>query len=589
MVLRDIEIEAAGPYGWFAKQLTFGQQITQLYGPNGCGKTPIIQSIAFALGYPVKFREDVYQNCEAVILRLAVGDHEVELRRAIAREVDIRAVVDGEETKTFYNERELSGFIFSLFEIKTSKLTSTRNEPVDPYISTFLPLFFVDQDVGYSDLYKAPTSFIKSQHAEMMRLAFGLSPKHSFDKKKFAIQKAAHLGDLDRRIVRQQQLVENLTNELPSPRRDNAEVEREINDVREQIESMKNSRNFKDDAGSAIDRLISTRQRAYYGVEEEIRDLRLRVDSFGRIKNEIEVEINTLSLNDEARRLFSSFEEICSNSQCGLFLVSAGSYGKNLLYLRDQIKDLERNTTLQESRIDLLNSQREDIRTELSDLEKSRSDIYINEEIDAIIEVISELTTRIIDLQKEKQTLDALKKEECAYIEMLTQRESIQNELASLAGGGTTTDLDLLKIRRKLRDHIVNWLDILHTKNVSRDVYVDSDFGIQFGKENIRQIKGSTLTRVILAVRAAVFELYTENEAARFRFLILDTPRQQDIESADLGNYVSALKSLSMKNNSQIIFSTTEYRYQCTDDDKEWIPEFSGLEQNMFLGTAKNR
>lgn len=69
--------------------------------------------------------------------------------------------------------------------------------------------------------------------------------------------------------------------------------------------------------------------------------------------------------------------------------------------------------------------------------------------------------------------------------------------------------------------------------------------------------------------------------------MILDTPRQQDIEASDLANYVCALKAMAVKKEIQIIFSTTEYHYDCEVGDAEWIPEFAGLEQKMFLGTAE--
>lgn len=41
---------------------------------------------------------------------------------------------------------------------------------------------------------------------------------------------------------------------------------------------------------------------------------------------------------------FASFKDICSNIDCKLFTVSSESYAKNLLYLKDQIKDLESNS-----------------------------------------------------------------------------------------------------------------------------------------------------------------------------------------------------------------------------------------------------
>jgi len=460
---------------------------------------------------------------------------------------------------------------------------------VEPYLATYLPIFYLDQDNGYNSLYSPPGAFIKNQYTEMMRLAFGLPPKHSFDQKKIVIQKKRRRDELDRAVVRQQQLIQNLTKELSSPRRGSEELERKVLATREELEDLKDSRSLKNDADFSINKLISDRQNAYQKVEREIQELRVRVEGFGRIKEEIEIEINTLSLNEEARRLFGSFEDICSNRNCGLFLGSAESYGKNLLYLRDQVKDLQRNTVLQQSRIEQLGMQLQGIQVEISSLEKTRQEIYSGEGIEGIIETIGGLTRRIVDLQKEKQTVDELEREQDNYIKLLNEREVIQNDLASLGGTANTSDLRTLEIRRELRNRITFWLDVLRTKNVSREVHIDNDFSVQFGDERINQLAGSTLLRVILAVRTAVFELYTREKLNKFRFFILDTPRQQDIEAADLGNYISELKKLAVANDAQVIFSTTEYHYECADYDQEWVPEFPGTEQNMFLYTPQDR
>ena len=89
--------------------------------------------------------------------------------------------------------------------------------------------------------------------------------------------------------------------------------------------------------------------------------------------------------------------------------------------------------------------------------------------------------------------------------------------------------------------------------------------------------------RVVLAIRTAAFDIYTLDSGKRFRFLILDTPRQQDIEKEALARFIAELKELSVKTNAQIVFSTTDYHYHCGDGDVQWSPEFAGPEQKMFL------
>lgn len=588
MVLLSVQVKPAGEQGWQSPVLEFGEEFTQLFGPNGCGKTPVIQSIAYALGYPVTFRGDIYQHCESVTLYLRAGEQEVCLKRRIDRGFDAQIIVDG-EAASFYDEKEFSRTLFALLDVESETLTSTQSEPVRPYLATFLPLFYLDQDTAYTSLYSPPASFIRDQYAEMVRLAFGIPPKHSFDKKKIAIEKKHRLEDLDRAVVRKKSLLESLTAELPSPRRSLSELNTEIGQTMERIESLKKSNSLNSDADSAVSSMISDRQRDAHELASEIQDLRVRADGFVSIKNEIETEINTLSLNEEARRLFSSFEDICAKPECGLFLTSAESYGKNLLYLRDQVKDLDRNTKLQRARITELDHRLSEVKGEIAGLKSRRESIRSGGGIDGVIETMTQLSRTVFALRSEANAIENFEAEEASYLELLNERERVQNDLASIGGTGAVSDIRLIELRRDLRELILFWLDALHTKNVSREIHVDNDFGVQFGEEKIRQFRGSTLVRVILAIRAALFELYTRDPDNRFRFFILDTPRQQDIEAIDLGNFIANLKELARKNQAQIIFSTTEYHYECDAEDREWIPRYQGAEQKMFLGVGAPR
>lgn len=583
MVLLNVQIEPAGAQGWQSPVLEFGQQLTQLYGPNGCGKTPVIQSVAYALGYPVIFREDIYRHCESVTLNLLIGEQQICLKRRIDRSFDAQIIIRGKPA-SFYNEEEFSRALFELLDVEGETLTSIQNEPVRPYLAAFLPLFYLDQKKAYSSLYSPPAPFIRDQYAEMVRLAFDIPPKHSFDKKKIAIEKKRQLDELDRAVVRKQSLLESLSAELPSPRRSLGELRAEVKQAKERIKALKESEGLNSDADSTVTSMIYDKHHVARELASEIRDLRTRADGFESIKSEIETEINTLSLNEEARRLFSTFEDICGKRECGLFLTSAESYGKNLLYLRDQVKDLDRNTQLQRERIAGLNRRLSEVKEEIAGLERMREQIRSREGIDGVFETMAQFTRTAFALQNAANAVEEFEAEEASYLELLNEREKVQNDLASIGGSGAASDIRLLELRRDLREKILFWLDTLHTKNVSREIYVDNDFGVQFGEEKIRQFDGSTLVRVILAIRAALFELYTSDAANQFRFFMLDTPRQQDIEAIDLGNFIANLKELAERNQAQIIFSTTEYHYECDAKDREWTPQYQGAEQKMFLG-----
>ncbi len=583
MRLRTLKIEAEGPNGWASNELVFGREITELFGPNGCGKTPVIHSIAYCLGYPVKYRDDLLSKCSAAVLTLESEGSVVELRRKIGSQFDVE-VRAGENFRGYYSEKEYSAYLLDLFGFGVPTLTSAAGDATTPYMATLLPLFFLDQDHGYTSQYHAQNNFIRDQYAEMMRLVFGLPPKNSFDQKKLVLQKKQRVEQLDRAIVKRREMIAELTEDLGKVRRDLAIVDAEIAALQGQLQRLKDSKSLKTDAESALDELIYGKTSERRKLVSESNELQVRINGFDRIRNEIEVEVNTLSLNEEARRLFSSFEDICANPQCGLFLGSSESYGKNLLYLRDQLKDLNRNTEGQRARVASLVQQVDAVTVEIQGLEERRAEISEGSESAALVQAISDLTRRVYELQREREGLTEITLNEKEYIAFMNERELVQNDLASLGGTSGAVDLRAIEIRANWRAGIRRWLDVLNTPNISKEIELEGDWGLKFGEEKIGQFKGSTLLRVVLAIHTAMFELHVMDKSKKFRFLILDTPRQQDIDRETMGAYIEALKKLAAEHAAQVVFSTTDYHYQGREGDREWLPTFPGPEQMMFLG-----
>ena len=580
-----MQIMPEGHRGWGSETFEFGDDITQLYGPNGCGKTPVIHSIAFALGYPVRYRDDILENCASAILRAEHDGKKIEFERRLSTSFHLKCTFeDDEDPHIFYNEKDISEFLLTRLGISGDALTSNRNEPTYPYISTFLPLFYIDQDTGYTSPYKSPTTFIKDQFSEMVRLALGVPAKHAFEKKRFLIEKKNELESLNVSIVNKEKFIERLEEQIEGDEQSSAEIDSELQRLTAELDNLRSSVDATSDADFVLDRLIREKNSELLGLESQIRELESRINGFKRIQDEIEIEINTLSLNEESRRLFSSFEDICAQPECGLFLNSSESYGKNLLYLRDQIKDLDRNTKFQEVRLDEYKRAGKKLSKEIGtlkqDAEKNESDL----ETASLITAISTITRSIIDLQSKKDKVERVETEKKEYVEFLNRRTSLQNDIASIQGGAGESDLRVLEFRSQYKNKIIDWLDVLSTKNVSREISIDSDFNILFGSEKLSQFSGSTLLRVVLALRAAFFEIYISRGGDSIEFLIFDTPRQHDIETKDFAAFIAKLKSFCREHQAQIVFSTTEYHYESGDNDKEWLPTFEGFEQPMFLG-----
>lgn len=588
MRLIELSVRPVENTGWGSHPLIFGEDITQLYGPNGCGKTPVIHSIAYAMGYPVRFRDDIIEHCESVALKAVHNGKEISIVRKIDSNFHTECSVTTEDdVHHFYNELDMSKFLFEFLGLPSIALTSISNQPTYPYISAFLPLFYVDQDSGYTNAYKAPSSFIKDQYAEMIRLSLDIPAMHSYEDKRSLIGKRAELDAVNTDIVRSRKFIDKLVEQSGADLQNVAEINSKIALLVEGLDYLRSSH----DATSSIDFALSNRVNEKLGekrnVDFKIRDLESRISDFGKINEEIETEINTLSLNEEARRQFSSFNDICSNPNCELFLNSSESYGKNLLYLRDQMKDLDRNTVYQETRLGELREQSGELTEDIISLRRSIEQSQEAETSETLVNAISEMSRSIFDLQRTKEIALQIEVEQNSISEASERRKLLQNDIASMASGPNEVDLRVTAFRTQYRKKLVEWLDVLSTKNVSREITIDSDFNVLFGLERLSQFSGSTLLRAVLALKAAFFEVYLSKEKSPIEFMIFDTPRQHDIESEHFAAFIGRLKSLVSGKSAQIVFSTTEYHYENQDGDVEWTPTYPGSEQNMFLGTIE--
>ena len=586
MKLHDLQIFPQGGNGWGSGVLTFGQHITQLYGPNGCGKTPIVQSIAYCLGYPCIFRNDIYDKCSHVVLNVEYNANIISIKRIVSRDVDVEVTINSKSTERYFDEKSYSEFIFDTLGISFQNLVGTTNKICTPYMSTLLPLFYLDQDEGYSNFYCPPSSFIKDQFSEMVRILFDLPVKNSFDAKKEKIYAKENLDRLDRSVELMSRQVEMAVNSCRNINKSPEELIGEIKYLEMSVEQLKDSSAIKSDSLNVYDQQISRYRLEIIKVTNEIAEIQKRTKSINQIVHEINSEVDTLTLNEDARRLFKSFNEICDSSDCKLFSVSSESYSKNLLYLKDQIKDLERNADLDQFRIQELLIQRKSLELSVKTAVDEKNAALARSEVAALVDAISALKSQIFELQGHLSEVEKAEDLREKYFKIKIERDKAYDKYISFSSDKSTIP-ELVRVKAKLRECFLNWLEALHTINISRDITFKDDFVPVFGKETISQLKGSTRIRAVLAYHAALIELTSSTNSSGLRFMILDTPKQHEISNIDLDRYFHSLKELTSKQNVQIIFSTTEYRYLGDGFDKDWIPEYSGNEQNMFLKDPK--
>lgn len=582
MKLISLQIFPRGKAGLGSPLLEFGEHITQLFGPNGAGKTPTVQSIAFCLGYKTVFREDIYSRCEYACLKFEIDSKIHTSSRIFSRDFDLQLEADG-RIQNFYNEQEFSEFLFSALKVDADRrLVSLSNTVVAAYVSTLLPLYYLDQDNGYSNFYSPPDSFVKDQHSEMMRIALRLPAKNSFDQKKDTIELKKKIELLDKMTLEREQQLTNTRIQLDIDGESTDALQKELESLQIQLDGFKSSSLSQSESAQAIQQVIKGSLRNIAEVDSELREIDIRLRGKQKIIAEINSEINTLSLNEDARRIFMSFEEICSAPQCGMFMKSSSSYSKNLLYLRDQIKDLDRNSGIEAQRLKQLENRRHTLVSELAELEGSQAVVESKSESAALVDAISTVKNRIFAIQlklADKRKVEIL---EARYRESFLQREAALNAYQEL-GSTSTFSPELTRIRSEFRKLLLRWLEVLGTTNVNYDISFKQDFLPIFGTESVGQLKGSTKLRAVLAYHAAFIEL-TSTMQGSLRLFILDTPKQHDIQNDDLNNFFHALKELAQKRNIQVVFSSTEYRYVGDKLDAEWVPTFPGKSHEMFYG-----
>lgn len=559
-----------------------------LFAANGTGKTPIIRAFASALGFPNKFRNDILEKCKTVVLQADLEGKPLTISRVIgAKNIEFHATINfsGEQTE-HHSEGSFSIELFRLLGLKPPRLVSNKGEEAKPYISTLLPVFYLIQGYGYSAAYRSPNPFIEDQFAEMVRFAFGLNPKHSYEIKKNIIEEKSAFEAQTRKIVAAQRVLEYQSRGVNESDANQQILKLTADDLTRQVDALRASVDAKGTASSLLSELLRQKDIHIRAKQAELFELQSRVAGIDTIRAEIDGEVKTLGLNEEARRVFTSFQEICSVPTCGLFLGSTESYGKNLLYLKDQIKDLDRNSLRAELR-------GEQLQERLGELSQERQVLVNSLEspttsgINELVTAVQTLTKQLVDVQSELGSISALKDERSKLFKLEQERDRIQDRIDGLTNSARA-DNDFNKLRLTLRELTVKWMKTLVTHNVSTNVDIDLNLRFTFGGETLEVIGNgggsSTTTRLVLAIHAALFEAYLSDKARPFRFLILDTPKQEELHTEDLAQYLKELEKMCEANNAQLIFSSTEYDHPTGERDKRWLPSYSGPDKPMYLG-----
>lgn len=592
MKLVSLKINSNGGVdGLGSPKFKIEKHITQFTGKNGSGKTPVTQSIIYCLGYPVRFRHDIINRCRSATLEVEISGNTYFIERFYrSNPVDLVVKIfdktGANVIREFYSEEDYSLFIFELFGLNSVELITTDGKPSKLYTSSVYSLFYLSQDNGYRQIYSPYSKFIKDQSAEVVRFLFKLNPKNYYLDLKEKNDLKSRRSALDERISSSKSVLMRIVDDVDVGseailRDELAQLNSNLNELRNSHGSLTASVR---ELNVVKDRYISSKRE----IERDIYDADIQIDNLERIKNEINMEADALLLNAKAERLLNSFVSTCEDPKCTMFRGAKEAYGKHLLYLKDQLKDLDFNSKRIKSLKDKRCIELEIINKNIKeDLDADEVSDVTSDDLSVLVRAVNEISRRSVYLEEKIAAVNSSKNLTLKIDRLESERDALTSLIRDQDDRGVRGDQKIKIIRERIQVLTVNWLNVLETENVSRAVAVDYDFNFLFGNERVDAFTGSTKARVILASHAALLEAYLETiKAPVVPWFVLDTPNQNELDLSDLTKFMKQLKRLCTEYNIQVIFASKDFKLNAQENDIVHEPSFDGEKHKMYLGAA---
>lgn len=588
--LTSFQYEPRGTTGWTSPLLRFGVNLTAVGGDNGAGKTPIMKGIMAALGHEVALDPDIVKNCARAKVEVEVDGQPITLVRELGTDFDVRVASAG-KTQAFTDQASFSTWFLEKLGIQQRALTSIRRESTPIYLSVLYPLLWVDQDIGWTSLYAPPSdrNFVMSQYEEMVRVLLGLPPRHPFRSRDDYDQAKRRLEALEKHLDSQRFLVQRLrsaadpgadTDTTLRARRDALKAELALNE-----KTLEALRSLTERHDETIGRLEG--QRAALLAD--------RVALVGRQRQlelalkEIDGEVEVLAANVQATELLKQF---CGREDCKLFQPHADSYGRTLLFLKDQMKDLKSADGTLAQEVSSLGKRVGLVEAELVKARAEREGVVTASPHAQVYGRIEAVTKELVDVELRLSKLEQLAQEAQRFERSLDEREQQLQLVEKLKPRGERRDVTAVAdARNALAKRMEEWLETLRTPNLPRGVAVDEDFdmvirGEVFSRDS--SISGSTRTRVVLAFHAALLETAIDIGGNHPGWLLLDAPKQHELSQADLNAYLGRLSEVARRRPGtvQAVFSIANTEVPLSEGDVSWMPTNGTGREAKFLSPA---
>jgi len=575
-----------GLTGWGSRLLHFGNMFTAVQGPNGSGKTPVMKGVMQALGHETELPPDIVTQCEFAQLKLTVEDRPVTLTRRLQPEFELR-VEDGSNPQLFTNQADYAKWFIALFGAERRELTTKQNQAADLYATVLLPALWVDQDHGWTTDYWTPPNrnFIQDQRQEVIRYLVGLPPRHPFrerteyDAAKDTLERTEKAIELQRFILERLRTNEQLADdEEPRLMERRSQLRQELDANSEVIEAIRSATAF-------FDREIAVLEAQRDELTVRQGTLTKRKGQLNLVLSELDGEEDILTANVQSTDLLRQF---CGLEGCQMFSTSERSFGRSLLFLKDQIKDLKASDRDLGRDVESIQKQIAAVNQALSEKRAERDRTIRASTQSELLGKLNAITKQIVEVELRIAKVQQYASEQKKFERLLDQREQASAAVAEFRPGRGKGATAIDDVRQLLGDAMQQWLLTLGTQN-TKTAYFDEDFVLYIDDAKFATTthqSGSTRTRIVLAFHAALLEVSLARGGNHPGWLFFDAPKQHELSQADFDSYADRLTLIAAKHpqHIQVVFSVADLKTQFQAGDEVWLPSFTFEGNPRFLG-----
>jgi hypothetical protein len=339
--------------GWSSPKIEFSESVTAIEGGNGSGKSPIMNGIAFSLGLEVQLPTDILENCSHAILELEILNRPLTFKRKLNEEHFYLEIFESElkicEFKGFGSIGEYTHFFLNLVGIRDVSLMSIgsreHRHQTPLYISTLIPIFYISQAKGFSTHYSPldKQKFIANQYEEIIRALFDLpafSPASAEEEKDAFYKKRDKIKTI---IIELERKVDFFKQHLGKKMSlSSVEIEKFRDQFSQRVEDIQLSLMISGPHSSvAISDEVNHLRQELAQLNNQAFEYKFKLKGIESLEDDIQKKIE---IEEDSFDAESAFQKFCSHTECSLFTSRKVPFGKKLLYLKDQLKDISKTS-----------------------------------------------------------------------------------------------------------------------------------------------------------------------------------------------------------------------------------------------------